>query len=43
MTECTCMLQSAEDKNYFTKNLYELDFEQKVLTVYDAGTEELIE
>ena len=37
------MLQSEDDTNYFTKNLYELDIEQKVLTVYDAGTEELIE
>ena len=43
LTECTCMLQSAADRNYFTKNLYELDIEQKVLTVYDAGSEELIE
>ena len=43
LTECACMLQSADDTNYFTKNLYELDIEQKVLTVYDARSEELIE
>ena len=43
LTESACMLQSIDDTNYFTKNLYELDIEQKVLTVYDARSEELIE